>query len=118
MPSKDEHLQKARHNEDFFESFDLISTPYLDWVITAIFYTSLHYLDAFLATQGIHPGSHSRRDTEVRLFLGTSSYLDYRALKDDSQDARYRTRRFSAEEVEKGIKPTFQRIKWVLSLLL
>jgi uncharacterized protein (UPF0332 family) len=118
MPSKDDHLQKARHNEAFFDSFELRSTPYLDWVVTGIFYAALHYVDAFLATQGVHPGSHSRRDAEVKLFLGAGFYLDDRALKDDSQDARYRAHRFSAEEVDNDIKPLFQKIKSeVLALL-
>lgn len=118
MPSQDDHLQKARHNEQFVDSFELASTPYLDWVITGIFYAALHYVDAFLATQAVHPGSHSRRDAEVKLFLGTGFYLDYRALKDDSQDARYRVRQFSAEEVQNEIRPLFQKIKSeVLALL-
>ena len=30
-----EHLEKARHNEEFAYHFDLNDTPYLDWVVVA-----------------------------------------------------------------------------------
>jgi len=51
MPSSLTHKQQAQHNEEFIASFDLDATPYLDWVVTAIFYAALHFVDSYLATK-------------------------------------------------------------------
>ncbi len=46
MGTKEAHHKKAQHNEDFFNHFDLKTTPFLDWVVTAIFYAALHHIRA------------------------------------------------------------------------
>lgn len=60
MPLRDDHLNQAQHNLEFTESLD--PTKYSDWIATGLFYTALHYVDAFLATKGHHPGKHDVRD--------------------------------------------------------
>lgn len=45
MPTADQHRQQAEHNKAFVQSFDLDTSPYLDWVVTAIFYTALHLVE-------------------------------------------------------------------------
>jgi hypothetical protein len=50
MPADLEHLHRAEHNEESYLSFDLITTPYLDWVVNGIFYSALHYIESYLAT--------------------------------------------------------------------
>jgi hypothetical protein len=88
VPSKDEHLEQTRHNRRFFDSLD--TDAYSDWAATALFYTALHYLDAFLATLGIHPLRHPDRTREVRARLELREIFDdYRFLKDYSENARY-----------------------------
>lgn len=91
MPSTDEHLKQAKHNEDFVGIFDLQSSPYLDWVLTSIFYSAIHYVEAVLAINGRHPISHLQRNTFIDLYINNSNvYDDHRDLMEDSRDARYR----------------------------
>lgn len=88
MPSRDDHLSQAQHNLEFGESLD--AAKYSDWVATALFYTALHYVDAFLDTKGYHPGKHDVRDGFVAKVQELRPIYDhYRALKDSSRTARY-----------------------------
>lgn len=88
MPAKDDHVDQAKHNFDFFQSLD--KETYSDWAVTVLFYTALHYIDAFLATQSIHPGSHDIRDKYVnRVSQLKPLYPSYSFLKNHSRNARY-----------------------------
>ena len=96
MASKKDNKKKPRHNEQFYSSFDLDTTPFLDWVVNGIFYSALHYLDSYLASKGRHPGDHKER---IRLIwaepgLGRSFFRLYRPLKDESEAGRYDMRAF------------------------
>jgi hypothetical protein len=88
VPSKDAHLNQARHNFAFFQSFDKALYP--DWAVTLLFYTALHYVDAFLATKLMIPGSHVERDKCLRMVSQLKPlYYDYCHLKNSSHNARY-----------------------------
>ena len=78
MPGENDHHEQALNNVLFFQSFDLPSTPFRDWAVTALFYSALHFVDAYLATcnapiagrpplltGGHHPNSHFDRDQKV-----------------------------------------------------
>jgi uncharacterized protein (UPF0332 family) len=101
MPSEKDHLQKAERNSRFFEHLIANCPEYLEWIVVAIFYTALHYVDAFLATKGVHPGDHAMRDLQVKTYL-RQHYPIYRALKNDSVDARYDTLSFNDSDVRKN----------------
>lgn len=91
MPSLDEHLRQAEHNERFVDIFDLKSSPYLDWALTGIFYSAIHYVEAALATRAKHPLSHSERNTLIHLYIKNNDvYDDHRDLMEDSRDVRYK----------------------------
>lgn len=87
MPSKEEHIAQAQHNEDFVSNTD---NPFFDWKLTGIFYTALQYVDAYLATKNVHPPTHSWRlnavnaDPKLRAIR-----VDYRDLLNESRTARY-----------------------------
>jgi len=88
MPDKDDHLAQANHNTQFYLSFD--RQNYSDWAATVLFYAGLHYIDAFLATHQINPGSHDVRDkyvNQLRELRHISGH--YFALKNSSRTARY-----------------------------
>jgi hypothetical protein len=116
MPSQKDHINKARHNEQFLSSFDIDTTPFLDWVVNGVFYSALHYLDCYLANKGKHPGEHRER---IRLiwnepYLGKPFFRLYRPLKDDSEEGRYSVRVFVPEEIRKDILPLLNDIKTYL----
>ena len=123
MASKKEHLEKALHDERFFNYFDIDTTPFLDWVITGMFYSALHYIRAVASMYKFQNiGSYGELDKLFdRLFVlkrNPSIYQDYRQLKDDSRDARYEMRKFSKEEVRDLRDQEFTRIKkFVLSII-
>ncbi len=113
MPTTSEHLARARQNLRFAESFDLDSTPYLDWVVAAYFYAGLHLVDALLyQREKIHGGHHETRSRYVR----QKSYLKqisraYHELKDHSENARYELLTFTRIKIENVVIPLYRAIE-------
>lgn len=105
MPTWQQHLQQAKHNEAFLASLDLETTPFLDWAITAVFYAALHYLRALMArhayttvsTYGDMDKAFERLSVLKR---NQEIYEAYRQLKDDSRSARYNMWKPTKETVE------------------
>ena len=87
MPTLNQHLSQAESNERFAEGIAALPTRFPDWEIIALFYSALHYADAFLATQGIHPGSHDSRIASLKLYMGT--WEDFQHLYRMSLGTRY-----------------------------
>jgi len=115
MAAKGAHVRQAEHNETFYSQ--LLTTEFLDWAVTAIFYSALHYVDGYLATKNINPKFAHPPTHEVRTpLVGRESNLrhiwpQYRRLKDKSEAARYRIKHFTQGEVE-GLKENeFEVIK-------
>jgi uncharacterized protein (UPF0332 family) len=113
VPTESQHRKQAQQNLAFAKSFDLITTPYIDWVVTAYFYAALHLVDALLARkENIHPEKHEIRRGYVR----DKSYLcgiktEYFTLKDRSEDARYRMiTTYTSTKVNNEIIPLYDEI--------
>jgi hypothetical protein len=112
MPTQQQHLSQAKHNENFVKSFDLDSTSYLDWVVTGIYYAALHYIESYLALLKKHPRSNEYRERMFQEIKDlTSIYPDFRTLKDYSQGARYDLQKFSKVEVEDIIRNELNDIR-------
>ncbi len=116
MATKKEHIRKAEHNERFIDLFDIDTTPFLDWVITGIFYSAIHYIRALAAKYDlINISSYGDMDNlfnRISVFKNNrTAYMDYRQLKDDSRSARYEMVKFSTREVRSLKNGEFQRIK-------
>ncbi|KPJ65246.1 MAG: hypothetical protein AMJ45_05405 [Syntrophobacter sp. DG_60] len=123
MASKEQHLKKAEHNERFFNHLDLDTTLFLDWIVTGIFYSALHYIRAIASMYGFENiASYGELDKLFdRLSIlkrNLDIYQDYRQLKDDSRDARYEMIKFVKVEVQDLRDQEFSRIKsFVLSIV-
>jgi hypothetical protein len=116
MPSEKQHLAKAKYNEGFFES---IKYEYSDWSITGLFYSSLHFIEAFLATKGIHVEDHKERAKMVGIIKELKPLFGcYRALYDYSVNARYKMHNFSVEAINQSYKDFFLPIKKEITKLL
>jgi hypothetical protein len=113
MPTDLQHLHKAEHNEAFYLSFDLGSTPYLDWVVNGIFYSAVHYLESYLATQQKHSQTHGDRNANIRddPNLGRDIFKKFNSLKDDSENGRYFIKVFTPGEIQQYIIPNLYAIK-------
>jgi len=120
MPSKDEHVIWAKHNRDFWMSFELTSTPFVDWVVTGVFYEAVHWVEAFLAVKGQHSDTHGQRSWAMRRFASelSSIQIDYDTLKLDSENARYRCYKYTSQDVEKDLIPLLEGIENYISKLL
>lgn len=93
-----EHISKADNNLEFLNSFYNEESEYYDWIITILFYSALHYIEAYFALR-THIGgtemqstdgeaNHSVRKNLVRRFL-KSHYHKYKTLYQLSIEARY-----------------------------
>ena len=116
MASKEEHLRQAEHNERFFNELDINTTPYLDWVVTGIFYSAIHYIRAIAAKYAFtNISSYGDMDAvfdRLSIFKRHRDiYADYRQLKDDSRAVRYDMRQIPATEVLSLIAEEFASIK-------
>lgn len=117
MPSKGQHSSQAEKNQRFFSQFDLNSTEFLDWMVTGVFYTALHLVDAYFATEGRHLTTHrSRQDAIAKHPVIQGVFEDYRELETTSRDARYNVRQFSTAEVNSLINDEFVSIRGLVLL--
>lgn len=108
-----DHLRKGEYNEEFYLSFDLDSTPYLDWVVNGVFYSALHYIESYLAIQGKHPITHGIRNADIKddPNLGRDIFRRFNSLKDDSESGRYLMKNFTPLEIRQFIIPELDNIK-------
>jgi hypothetical protein len=114
MPRLQEHLDKAEHNENYYQSFDLDNTPYLDWVVNGIFYSAVHYVDAYFATNKFHPDTHRKRIRHIQLDknLGRDFYINwYKPIDQHSRAGRYNMKVFTTIEVRQDIIPLLSGVK-------
>lgn len=106
------HLSKAEHNENFFNSFKIDNTNFQDWIVVGIFYSTIHYYEAYFALKNKHSGSHDTSDDWISNDAKIAdTYVDYRELKQHRWQASYRAKRFSSQEIQGSILPRFNRIK-------
>lgn len=116
MPSVKQHIDKAKYNEQFFED---VKYDYPDWAITGLFYSALHYVDAYLVSKG-----HSAEDHKTRLWFVESTkelkpiYANYRAMYDYSINARYKMHEFNIESLNDTHKTFYSPMKNDLLRLL
>ncbi len=102
MPPRDQHIQRAVDNEDFYHRrLDLREPIDRSWGVVVLFYAALHWVDAYLATKNIHPADHHVRDQ----YVGMEANLrrigpSYQLLEDRSRDARYQLLPFTAPQIQ------------------
>lgn len=113
MPETREHLARARNNLAFARSFDIKTTPYLDWVVTAYFYAALHLVDALLREKDRIPGGNheTRKSYVLQKWYLRGIKSEYRELKDRSEDARYRLITVTSLKIEQQIIPLYEAIE-------
>ncbi len=75
------------HNEGFAATVNKSHKDYRDWVVTAYFYSTLHYIEVYLATKNppIHSPDHRARDDEVESEpLLAHIFDEYNDLRNDN----------------------------------
>ena len=90
-----DHLTQAHHNEDLAQQLGRTPLEMYDWAITALFYSILHFVDAYLLQyHNISPKGHTRRGKIPGRAECVKQYLPqiydaYKILYDASVRARY-----------------------------
>jgi hypothetical protein len=120
MPEKDEHINWATHDRNFWTSIDLDNTPFTDWAVTGMFYESLHWVEAFLDTKGYHSGGHRDRLKNMVLFTSDLATIqaDYNKLKQDSETCRYQCRAIHTAVEARQFIPFVDHVKNHISQFL
>jgi hypothetical protein len=112
MPSVAEHQIQAERNYALVATLKAANPVFHEWAAVGLFYSSLHYLEAYLAFLGEHPEGHAERG---RAFQDHSALVpvwnDYRMLKDYSEDARYRCVAFTADQIDNLEKNEYSRVR-------
>lgn len=120
MASVDQHVARATRNQQFAEHFDLDTTEFRDWVVTGYFYSSLHWIDAYLTkinkkTDDGHASRNTLTNTEREL---TGISRAYRKLFSYSQNARYELIDFSPQAIRQDVIPKVIQIRTCIEHLL
>ena len=122
MPSEAEHLTKAVHNEMFCAYLDSIvmnGETYYEWEAVGLFYSALHYVDAYLARMPYHPRNHLSRNNLIGMITSLRPIYDnYLTLYDRSMDARYEYSPFSKELITELRRGDFASVKAHVTSLL
>ena len=90
MASKDDHFRKGRNNRTFAESLALRDQTEVGWALTALFYSALHFIEAYSARYGKNFYSHQERNEEVQTNpVHTAIADEYMDLNSFGWNARY-----------------------------
>lgn len=101
MPTKAEHVKKATDNENFADGLDASTQASVNWKLTVLFYTAVHYVEAYLAEHlNTHLRSHTTRDGYVAKEANLRKIRNqYSHLKFYGYNARYEVDQFTAQDV-------------------
>ena len=116
MHTLQEHLAQAARNEEFANVAGNLESRFTEWEVTALFYSSLHYVNAYLATQGFAAKNHRERRNLIATHTNVSS--EYDNLFQHSLDARYEMAKLTPEEIELLKVDDFRKIKEEILFLL
>ncbi len=116
MPTPKEYMAKAIRNEEFATAISVLAPRSTEWEVVSLFYSALHYMNAYLASEGHYPTTHwGRRTLVVRL---TNLEREYDNLLQLSMDARYEVVDFTPEQVDALRGGDFRRLKEAVLALI
>lgn len=112
MPDLARHLAQAARNEALSQQLEV---GYPEWAITALFYSALHYVEAYFyhhagGSQPQHYVTHGTRNSGVAQRLGTL-HRPYMVLYNRSRDARYDCVQFTTTDVQRLRQNELAQIK-------
>ena len=118
MPQPAEHIAQAEKNERLCDN--LVGAEFNDWVVTALFYAALHYVNAYFAQQSNPvPSNHSVRNSQVAQTPELVEIeIHYRELYARSLDARYEIIVMQENEITKEKTERFDPIRAHIRALL
>jgi hypothetical protein len=105
MPSDQEHLYKAENNKKVADGLKRTGPTAIGWAITILFYSALHYIEAFNAKIGSHFTKHPALCRYIEMSKDLSPISDqYNELKALSWNARYTAKRYDERHLKEAIE--------------
>lgn len=84
-----QHKLKGEHNEQFLNTLGN-SSEFIDWKFVILYYSALHFGDAYIAKKGITKiTNHEERKKHYAKKLYSQVFASYRILENRSIIARY-----------------------------
>lgn len=119
MKTPADYLQQAAKNAELAAFLRQEKSEYLDWAVTCLFYSAIHLVNAYLSHRHL---TIPRRHTTKGGLVGRSNivqtdkvlgsiYFDYRALDDESRDARYELKKPTEEDYDKYLLARLNAIR-------
>lgn len=85
-----QHKLQGEHNEQFLITLGS-SSEFIDWKFVVLYYSALHFGDAYIAKKGIKIiKNHKERRKHYSKELDRQVFTSYKRLENYSQIARYR----------------------------
>jgi hypothetical protein len=115
-----EYLQQAAQNAEFAEYIRKNRSDRLDWAATCLFYSAVHYVNAYLVKSKIpiprrHHGSEAGKRGRTNIVQQdptlSAIYPQYRHLDDESRDARYELKKPSEADYDGFLSSKLNEIK-------
>ena len=114
-----DYLNQAEHNRGLADFLRDSKVDCLDWAVTCLFYSAVHYVNAYLRKNNItiprrHKGDQRGpgRTTIVQQDPALSViYASYRHLNDESRDARYELKKINAADYDKFLVTQLDKIE-------
>jgi hypothetical protein len=110
MSSDIEHKSQANHNENMVTMIEKTDTKkkFLDWKYIALYYSALHFGDAFLARKGFDiVDNHDDRRNKYAQVLSKAQFSSYKKLESRSIIARYYPEKKSSNLNETDFKKCY-----------
>jgi hypothetical protein len=119
MPSRSEHLAKAENNKGFADAIKLSNPTSVGWALTALFYSALHYVEAFNGKYNLHCKSHHQLKADIAKNPQLLTIFDeYSGLLDYSWNARYEVAVYGKREFDEASEYHAAIKKHILDLFL
>ena len=118
MPSTDEHLKKAEGNRRFAYALRPANSVVSGWALTVLFYSALHYVEAYNAKFNTHFKSHDNLKSDIgRNPVLSDIYDEYSDLLTFSWNARYNSVVYGEAELNEAKEYHASVEKHILNLL-
>lgn len=89
MANETQHKSQGEHNEQFLGTLGN-SSEFIDWKFVVLYYSALHFADAYIAEKGITIiNNHNERRKYYSRKLSSQEFTSYKRLENYSQIARY-----------------------------
>jgi hypothetical protein len=115
-----DYIQQAHHNANLARYLRQNKTDCLDWALTCLFYSAVHWVNAYLCKCGKpiprrHTSIESGKPGRLNIVQQDSTlrkiYVSYRTLDDESRDARYELQIPLPAEYDRSLLPELEKVK-------